>query len=133
MIEGYDKSKKKLQPVEDDIEPGMQVEASEGDLGEQDVSKPTVTDVVRDQHGQVEKVIVQKGVIFKKELKVPADRVHVAESNEGEADGGSSGKVIIDAGETELEATSAGGVEQLATEREAKRAGLLDEVEEAIP
>ena len=33
------------------IEPGMVVEATQGDLGEEDVSKPKVTGVVQDQQG----------------------------------------------------------------------------------
>ena len=44
------------------IEPGMVVEATEGDLGEKDVSKPKVADVVEDQNGNIEKVVVTKGV-----------------------------------------------------------------------
>jgi len=39
------------------IEPGMVVEATEGDLGEKDVSKPKVADVVEDQNGNIEKVV----------------------------------------------------------------------------
>jgi len=42
------------------IETGMEVEASQGDLGEEDVSKPKVTGVVKDQQGNVDKLIVQK-------------------------------------------------------------------------
>ncbi len=49
-----------------DIEPGMVVEATKGDLGEEDVSKPKVTEVVQDQQGNVDKLVVKKGVIFKK-------------------------------------------------------------------
>jgi hypothetical protein len=40
------------------IEPGMVVEATKGDLGEEDVSKPKVTEVVQDQQGNVDKLIV---------------------------------------------------------------------------
>ena len=42
-------------PDRDNIEPGMTVEATEGDLGEQDISKPKVTDVAKDAQGNVEK------------------------------------------------------------------------------
>ena len=48
------------------VETGMEVEATKGDLGEDDVSKPKVTEVVHDQQGEVDKVVVQKGVIFRK-------------------------------------------------------------------
>src|SRR5215467_14949611 len=57
------------------IEPGMAVEAPKGDLGEEDVSKPKVTEVVQDPQGNVDKLVVKKGVIFKKTLEIPADRV----------------------------------------------------------
>src|SRR6266702_546845 len=43
------------------IEPGMVVEVTEGDLGEKDVSKPKVVDVVEDQNGNIEKVVVSIG------------------------------------------------------------------------
>ncbi len=46
----------------------MIVEASEGDLGEEDVSKPKVADVVRDQNGHVKDVVVTKGTVFRKTL-----------------------------------------------------------------
>jgi len=55
----------------DDVEPGMIVEASEGDLGEEDVSKPKVADVVRDQNGHVKDVVVTKGTVFRKRLDIP--------------------------------------------------------------
>jgi hypothetical protein len=54
------------------IEPGMNVEATQSDLGEADVSKPKVTDVALDDQGNVGKLVVEKGVIFKKKLEIPA-------------------------------------------------------------
>ncbi len=51
---------KKEQKDAHTIEPGMVVETTRGDLGEEDVSKPRVTDVVRDQSGNVAKVVVKK-------------------------------------------------------------------------
>ena len=66
---------KKHKNSEETIETGMEVEATRGDLGEEDVSKPKVTEVVQDQQGKVDKVVVQKGVIFKKTLEIPADRI----------------------------------------------------------
>ncbi len=59
----------------ENIEPGMIVEATRGDLGEEDVSKPKVTEVIEDQQGNVDKLVVQKGVIFRKTLEIPADRI----------------------------------------------------------
>jgi hypothetical protein len=60
---------KKQKNGKKNIEPGMVVEATGGELGEEDVSKPKVTGVVQDQQSKVEKLIVQKGVIFKKSLE----------------------------------------------------------------
>lgn len=40
------------------IEPGMEIVATQGDLGETDVSKPRVTKVVRDSRGQVKDVAI---------------------------------------------------------------------------
>ena len=51
-----------------EIVPGMKVEATEGDLGEQDVSPAKVKNVVKNPQGQVEAIKVSKGVVFKKEL-----------------------------------------------------------------
>src|SRR5438105_13294310 len=63
-----------------EIVPGMKVEATEGDLGEQDVSAARVTDVETNQQGDVEAIKVSKGVLFKKELEVPADRIQAVNS-----------------------------------------------------
>lgn len=131
------------------IELGMEVEATKGDLGEEDVSKPKVTDVVRNAQGNVEKVIVQKGVVFKKELEVPAERIQVVEHDEGtqntahhgrngsNGSNASNGKVIIDAQKAETEALNATGAETLPTEaqmhQQEENDDLLEEVQEAIP
>jgi NRAMP (natural resistance-associated macrophage protein)-like metal ion transporter len=111
------------------IEPGMVVEATQGDLGEEDVSKPKVTDVVQDQQGNVEKVVVTKGVVFKKKIEIPVDRVHTVEPPTG--DDPSEGKVTIAATEAETEALTAAGSEELLDK--AGEDGLLDRVEQEIP
>jgi len=111
------------------IAPGMEVEASQGDLGEEDVSKPKVTGVVKDQQGNVDKLIVQKGVIFKKTLEIPADRVRSIDQ-ENIADESTSGKVIVDVGKKEAESLMATGVEELESEQQHN---LLDMVEQEVP
>ncbi len=58
-----------------EIQPGMVVEASEGDLGEEDMSKPQVSEVVNDEAGNVTSIIVKKGVLFKKEVEIPVSRI----------------------------------------------------------
>jgi hypothetical protein len=87
-------SKKQKNP-EEPIETGMEVEATRGDLGEEDVSKPKVTEVEKDQQGKVDKVFVQKGVIFRKTLEIPADRI-ASINQEGSVDEGVPSKVIVD-------------------------------------
>ena len=61
------------------IERGVVVEAQDDVLGESDVSKPKVEKVVRDAQGQLEEVVVKKGVIFQKEIIVPANRLQTIE------------------------------------------------------
>jgi hypothetical protein len=87
----------KAKKPEETIEPGMVVEATRGDLGEEDVSKPKVIDVVEDHQGKVDKLVVQKGVIFKKTLEIPADRIESIEQ-EDRGDESIPGKVIVDVG-----------------------------------
>jgi NRAMP (natural resistance-associated macrophage protein)-like metal ion transporter len=111
------------------IAPGMEVEASQGDLGEEDVSKPKVTGVVKDQQGNVDKLIVQKGVIFKKTLEIPADRVQSIDQ-ENIANESTSGKVIVDVSKKEAESLTATGVEELESEQQHN---LLDMVEQEVP
>src|SRR2546421_8312075 len=80
---------------EQNVEPGMVVEATEGDFGEEDISKPKVKAVVQDDAGTVEKLVVSKGVVFHKTLDIPTDRVQ-AVVQEGD---GSQVKVVCAATE----------------------------------
>src|SRR5437764_12574476 len=84
-----------------EIVPGMKVEATEGDLGEQDVSPAKVTDVEVNQQGDVEAIKVSKGVLFKKELEVRADRIQAV--NSVDAGDKSNERIIINVTEEELE------------------------------
>ena len=111
------------------IETGMEVEASQGDLGEEDVSKPKVTCVVNDRQGNVDNFIVQKGVIFKKTLEIPADRVQSIDQ-ENITNESTSGKVIVDVSKKEAESLTATGVEELDSEQQHN---LLDMVEQEVP
>ena len=111
------------------IEPGMVVEATRGDLGEEDVSKPKVTEIVQDQQGKINKLVVQKGVIFKKTLEIPADRIQSIEQVDSKDDN-LSGKVIVDVGKKEAEALTPVGAEALEPELQHD---LLDELEKEIP
>ncbi len=121
------------QKSKDAIEPGMLIEATKGDLGEEDVSKPRVADVVRDAQGHVEEIVVRKGLLFKEELEIPVDRIQAVEEETPQQP---QGKVMVDVNTKEIASLSAGGHEQLLHEKEFQEQdadSLLEEVEEAIP
>lgn len=119
---------KKQKPDKKAIEAGMNVEATQGDLGEEDINKPKVSDVVQNKDGDVEKLIVQKGVIFKKKLDIPADRIQSVEHDGNEEN--TPGKVTIDVSKKEAAALTAVGEEALSSETEL---GLLDKLEREVP
>lgn len=119
---------KKRKPDAKRIEPEMQVEATKGDLGEADVSSPKVSAVVTDQQGEVEKLVVHKGVIFKKTLEIPADRIQAVEASSEDESG--SGTVTVEVSKPEAADLSAVGAEEFSPE---KPGGLLDEVEQEVP
>lgn len=120
-------AKKRNSDVEK-IEPGMRVEATGGDLGEADVSKPEVTDVVEDQNGNIEKVVVTKGIAFKKKIDIPAGRIQSVDSTP--QDDTARGKVTVDVNQKEIASLTSAGEESLAPE---KQDGLLDTLEQEIP
>src|SRR5947207_9597374 len=120
-------AKKRKSDVEK-IEPGMVVEATKGDLGEEDVSKPKVTEVVEDQNGNTEKVVVTKGVVFKKKIDVPADRIQSVDQDVASDE--LPGKVTIETEKGELAALTATGEEELASE---DPDNLLDTIQQEIP
>lgn len=96
------------------IELGMDVEADKGDLGQKDISKAKVTDIVHDSGGSVEKVVAEKGIVFKKQLDIPVERIQsVTEVTDGDECNGSPRKVIISASEGEIEALAPAGPQPL--------------------
>ncbi|HXR65420.1 MAG TPA: divalent metal cation transporter [Ktedonobacteraceae bacterium] len=111
---------------------GMAVEATKGDLGEQDISKPTVDEVIRDADQQVTGLVIEKGAVFKKKIEIPADRIQKVEPAHGEK----PGKVVFDGEEKELEALKEHQTDELATEKEMRRErkqDILNQVEEKLP
>ena len=116
----------------DDIKPGMIVEATEGDLGDADLSKPKVVEVARDSQNHVEGIKVKKGVLFAKEIDIPVERISgVAADSSADA----PPKVMVEATIAETDALTSTGVEVLGAnmrdpqpERDA-----LDDVQEAMP
>ena len=115
------------------VEQGMVVETREGDLGESDVSTAKIKDVKRDAAGDVTSVVVEKGVIFRKTLEVPAERIEAvenanssttepstAEGNSEEntpASEANEGKVVLNTTKQEIRDLSATGSETLDTQQ----------------
>lgn len=118
----------------DDIQPGMLVAATEGDLGEEDVNKPKVEQVVRDSQGHVQKLLVRKGTVFHKQLEIPADRVQQVDTTTTSHDEQNPGVVTLDIDRRESKRLTAQGREQIETEAEHQQeSDLLGEIEEDIP
>jgi len=118
--------------VAGDITPGMLVETTEGDLGEQDMSKPKVAGVIADADNNVETVIVEKGVLFKKQIEVPVGRIDTVLPDPGDA----PGKVKVTASEAETDALAPTGPEVLAHREEPapdSPSNLLEQTEAGIP
>jgi NRAMP (natural resistance-associated macrophage protein)-like metal ion transporter len=111
-----------------DIEPGMVVEATRGDLGEEDVSKPKVAEVVEGEQGDVEKLVVEKGVIFRKKLEIPAARVKAVEPEPEKEE--RQGKVTVKVSKEEAGALKSVGNEELTPE---SQDDVLDTVERKVP
>ena len=115
--------RKRKQRAKFSITPGMQVKATEGDLGEQDVSHPIVKQVIRDEHGTPQRIVVQKGLFFQKKLEIPADRVQGVTLNDEHQK-----TVVVDARDAEMESLAATGTDVLEHE-----ADLLDQVTQTLP
>ena len=112
-----------------EITPGMLVEATSGDLGETDISKPTVTNVERDARGNVQAIEIEKGAIFRKKLEIPVDRIE--EVDEDTTSTGKPGEIKIATDEQELENLSSVGEETLSNEK--PQDDPLDQLEQALP
>lgn len=115
------------------IEPGMEVEAAQGDLGERDVSKPKVRHVVRDGWGNVRKMVITKGVFFRKRLEIPVERV--ADVAAPSASTNEPGKVLVSTEENEIEDLKAQGAETLTANVSPvdDLDDLIEEIQEDVP
>ena len=120
----------------DAVEPGMRVETTDGDLGEHDITRPVVKDVMRSPGGDVEKVIVEKGAIFKKTLAVPPGRVEEVRPEDERGDGG-RGSLTITTNPGEVDTLTPAGAEELPARGPANPGddddSLLGEVQEEVP
>lgn len=124
-------AKEEFRVNEDEIVPGMMVEATQGDLGEHDVSPARVIDVKKDRNGEVDAIELEKGALFRKKLEVPADRIE--EVDPAQRADGRDGQIVVGATEQELEALTALGEEELPSEEKQLEKGLLNQVEQLIP
>jgi NRAMP (natural resistance-associated macrophage protein)-like metal ion transporter len=119
------------------IEVGMIVEADEGDLGQEDISEAKVTNIIHDVEGNVESIVVKKGVVFTKHLEISVERImSVAQETDVDTSEGLTSKVTISASEVEVEALTLAGTEAFPPEdvtRIKQSEGLLDETAEALP
>ena len=115
---------------EEEIVPGMMVEATEGDLGKQDISTAKVTNVERDTKGNIKTIEVEKGILFRKKLEIPVARIQEIDP---EIDGQTPGDIKIDANESELESLTQSGEQALSSEKERPQDSLLDQVEQQAP
>ncbi len=111
----------------------MTIEATPADIGEKDISSPKVSEVMRDSHGNVKEIVVQKGLVFKKELKVPAERIQKVEEPDAGKTGKNAGTVVIEAGKEEVATLSSSGSEEFPPLTEQEEQNLLDEIEATIP
>lgn len=114
----------------EEIVPGMKVEATKGDLGDSDISSAKVTNVERDEQGEVKEVEVSKGILFRKKFEISIDRIQEVDPA---VDGQLSGDVKVDAEEAELELLVRLGQEKLAPEKEKPQNSLLDQIEQQAP
>jgi hypothetical protein len=111
------KSTKGQKPDLNEIQPGMEVEDTGHKLGEGDISKPRVSNVIRDKQGQVQYVIIGKGLLFKKMVLVPANRIKEIRREPEDKKG--SGEIVIETTpEDEQELKSVAWISSLTERRE---------------
>lgn len=118
----------KQKPDLNKIQPGMEVKDTSYKLGESDMSKPQVTHVIRDEQGQVKYLVVSKGLLFKKMILVPANRVKEVKQEQEDRKG--LGEVIIETRPEDEQELEKRGLDILS---DIERGDLLAEVQEAMP
>ncbi|MEO7001897.1 MAG: hypothetical protein ABI068_08720, partial [Ktedonobacterales bacterium] len=138
MPEPMPKQIEQMEQIEQ-IEPGMLVDATQGNLGaDDDISQAKVKEVTRDARGEIEQVVVEKGLIFRKAIEVPVERVNRIEQSDtsNAASDGKGATVTIAASESELDALHAVGVEELPGQQRRRLDDdddLLDVMEQKLP
>lgn len=120
-------------PQKPPIEPGMVVTSIETGLDEHDISQAKVKAVATDATGNVTEITVEKGILLKKDVVVPADRITEVDA----AAGSEPGMVKIATSEAEIDALSAVGTETLPVDEPAAPppapSDLLSKAQEELP
>src|SRR6266550_2286785 len=122
------KSTKEQKPDLNEIQPGMEVEDTEHALGEGDISKPRVSNVIRDKQGQVKYVIIGKGLLFKKMVMVPANRIKEVKREPEDKKG--LGEIVIKTTPEDEQELKKRGLDILS---DIEKGNLLAEIQEALP
>src|SRR5256885_16725273 len=122
------KSTKEQKPDLNEIQPGMEVEDTEHALGEGDISKPRISNVIRDKQGQVKYVIIGKGLLFKKMVLVPANRIKEVRREPEDKKG--PGEIVIETTPEDEQELKKRGLDILS---DIEKGDLIAEVEEAMP
>lgn len=108
-------TRRKSSKSEPELRPDMEVEATQGDLGEDDVSQPRVKEVVQNRQGQSDHLVMQKGVLFRKTLDIPLERVDQVQVPQTPEE---KGKVVVQVGQEEAEKLAAQKSETLPPQSE---------------
>ena len=122
------KSTNGQKPDLNELQPGMEVEDTGHELGEGDISKPRVSNVIRDKQGQVKYVIIGKGLLFKKMVLVPANRIKEVRQEPQDKKG--LGEIVIETTLEDEQELKKRGLDILA---DIEKGDLLAEVQEAMP
>src|SRR5207302_4135221 len=129
MAQEHEQERTKGQkPDLNEIQPGMEVEDTKHELGEGDISKPRVSNVIRDKQGQVKYVIIGKGLLFKKIVLVPANRIKEVRREPEDKKG--PGEIVIETTPQDEEELKKRGLDILA---DIEKGDLLAEVQETLP
>ena len=129
MARDHDQKRTNGQKLDlNEIQPGMEVEDTGHELGEGDISKPRVSNVIRDKQGQVKYVLIGKGLLFKKMVLVPANRIKEVKREPEDKKG--LGEIVIKTTPEDEQELKKRGLDILSDEKEGD---ILAEVQEALP
>src|SRR5438270_11495236 len=129
MPQEHDQESTKVQqPDLSEIQPGMEVDYTKHELRESAISKPRVSNVIRDKQGQVKYVLIGKGLLFKKMVLVPANRIKEVRREPQDKKG--PGEIVIETTPEDEQELKKRGLDILS---DIEKGDLIAEVEEALP